>query len=105
MFGWKPRECLDMLAKTFFAVTESSSRLKLQERNSFLYDMIDVASCAQASDAKWIDTLKAHFVSRIESLEPEVMKKPIRKTKLELDMAAKSLMEALKIKKRLEHHV
>ena len=95
-----------MPAKTFFAMLQQGYRTSCFYRDTFLSEMIDIASTAQA-DAKWIDSLKAYYKRRIGSYLdlPSIdgSAKPLEKTTLEHQHAvAASLREVFKIKSQLE---
>lgn len=95
-----------MPAKTFFAMLSQGYRTSCFYRDSFLFEMIDVASTAQA-DTKWIDSLKMYFKNRLEKYLdlPAVDKAstPLSKTTVEHQHAvAASLREVFKIKSQLE---
>lgn len=98
-----------MQAKTFFALLQQGYRTSCFYRDSFLNEMIDIASSAQA-DPKWIDELKGYFRKRLDGyhdLEPIVQKAPsLEKTTVEYQRGvASSLTQIFRMKSQLEGHV
>lgn len=63
LLGWLPDYSLKQPARRTFLVLRSSREIKERERARFFYDMVSVATCAQASN-EWIDKLKTYYFER-----------------------------------------
>ena len=94
-----------MPAKTFFAMLQQGYRTSCYYRDSFLFEMIDIASSAQA-DPKWIDSLKMYYLKKLDrhfDLEKINGTPKLEKTTAEHQHAvAASLKQVFKMKSQLE---
>lgn len=83
LLGWNPDYALSMQARRFFVILRESRKLDFEREAQMLWDLVDVAFCAQAK-ADWVKETKGKFWKRFNPT-------PVRKV-LDNKTAGKMLM-------------
>lgn len=97
-------ECLEMPAKTFFALLKEGRFHNQKQTDTFLYELCGVAVCANVSGPEYVERLKKFYRDRVfeDELKPDEIRAQGPIFKADDPQAGKILIDLAKQKMRLE---